>query len=103
STLSLVAGARQLTEMIALGGGLYATQSQGCLDALCDWASRGAGATIRLAVRPWRWVTFAASGTEGLRYRPRLLAAPLEPDAWVEMPPARMRLTSGSVSAAFYW
>jgi hypothetical protein len=64
---------RQLDDHVAVGLGTGVDQYNDCVSPTCGWVSQGAGASVRVIVRPRHWVTISAGSSGGVRHRPDAL------------------------------
>jgi len=95
---------RQLDDHVAVGFGAGVDQFNDCVSPTCGWVSQGAGASIRVIVRPWHWVTFSGGSSAGIRHRPDALLPTRYPNGDnITTQPLTVEWMSLNAGVAFYW
>ena len=95
---------RQLDDHVAVGLGAGVDQYNDCVSPTCGWVSQGAGASVRVIVRPWHWVTVAGGSSAGVRHRPDALLPTRYPNgAPITTQPLTVEWMSLDAFIAFYW
>lgn len=95
---------RQLDDHVAVGFGAGIDQLNACVSPACEWVSRGAGANVRLIVRPWHWLTVSGGSAGGIRYRSDRPLSPVGPDeVLLPIQPITVEWLSLFGTVAFYW
>jgi len=95
---------RQLDDHVAVGFGAGVDQFNDCVSPTCGWVSQGAGASVRVIVRPWHWVTFSGGSSAGVRHRPDALLPTRYPNGGnITTRPLTVEWMALDAFVAFYW
>jgi hypothetical protein len=95
---------RQLDDHVAVGFGAGVDQFNDCVSPTCGWVSQDAGASVRVIVRPWRWVTISGGSSAGIRHRPDAVLPTRYPNGDpITIQPLTVEWMSLNTAIAFYW